>query len=254
VDNGDPASLAGTYTVGPNGYYSPPKAALEIPAIREPAQVVVTYHVISDYHPWAENWGTTTITLEPPVPVFVTQFDAVSVGQRVELTWNVISDTDVRGFEIYRSIEGSQIRGLVNPDGLLSPEARKYTDSDIRAGRSYEYTLRVVLADDSEMTSQMVTVRTNANEMVLHQNHPNPFNPSTLIEYTLDKNERVVLAVYDVKGRLVRILVKRRKGPGVYAAEWNGLDDRNRPLTSGVYFYRLRTESRVLTRKAILLK
>ena len=87
------------------------------------------------------------------------------------------------------------------------------------------------------------------------ENYPNPFNPTTTIRYSLPKAANVTLAVYDVGGRLVRMLVNDvRKPAGVFEASWNGTDSTGNPVASGVYFYRLVAGSETLTRKAVLLK
>jgi len=87
----------------------------------------------------------------------------------------------------------------------------------------------------------------------LQQNVPNPFNPTTTIEFTLASPMRVSLDVYDVAGRLVTKLLD---GPaaGRRVVTWNGLDDAGRPVNSGVYFYRLVAGSVIETRKMLLLK
>lgn len=87
------------------------------------------------------------------------------------------------------------------------------------------------------------------------ENHPNPFNPTTVIRYALPKAAEVTLKVFDVQGRLVRTLVaSRHANAGVYDVEWNGIDDRGTPVASGVYFYRLTAGTENLTRKMVLLK
>jgi len=92
------------------------------------------------------------------------------------------------------------------------------------------------------------------SQTALRQNHPNPFNPTTTIEYSLTGSGRVSLRVYDVTGRLVRTLVDGEKGRGVYAQVWDGRNDRGESVVTGVYFYRLRAGQTVHTRKAVLLK
>ena len=62
---------------------------------------------------------------------------------------------------------------------------------------------------------------------------------SETISYGLVREEFVTLAVYDVGRRLIRTMVSGRVGPGYYTEEWNGVDDRGQPVSSGVYFYRL---------------
>jgi hypothetical protein len=87
------------------------------------------------------------------------------------------------------------------------------------------------------------------------ENYPNPFNPTTIIRYALPEPAAVTLEVFDVAGRLVQTLVRGKKRPaGVFEAEWNGTDSAGRPVSSGVYFYRLHAGTESLTRKAVLLK
>ena len=89
----------------------------------------------------------------------------------------------------------------------------------------------------------------------LHQNFPNPFNPTTVIRYELSANARVSLKIYDVRGALVRTLEDRRLPAGRYEVGWNGLDNQGSQVASGIYFYRLvSSEGVVLTRKMVLLK
>jgi len=73
--------------------------------------------------------------------------------------------------------------------------------------------------------------------------HPNPFNPSTTIEFALARPEGTRLDVYTVDGRLVRTLIDRDLAAGPHTATWNGVDHRGRSVASGTYFYRLTTAS-----------
>lgn len=85
-------------------------------------------------------------------------------------------------------------------------------------------------------------------------NYPNPFNPSTTISYTLPVQSRVRLAVYNVLGQEVAVLVDREQAAGPYSVEWRGETSGGRPVASGIYFYRLATEQQTFTRKMVLLK
>jgi hypothetical protein len=73
--------------------------------------------------------------------------------------------------------------------------------------------------------------------------HPNPFNPSTTIEFALARPEGARLDVYTVDGRLVRTLIDRDLAAGPHTATWNGVDHQGRSVASGTYFYRLTTGS-----------
>ncbi|MFH1679779.1 MAG: FlgD immunoglobulin-like domain containing protein, partial [Candidatus Eisenbacteria bacterium] len=90
--------------------------------------------------------------------------------------------------------------------------------------------------------------------LVLRQNRPNPFNPVTMIEFGLPTPQGVTLGVYTVKGRLIRTLAEGTYGAGHHTVVWQGTDARGNEVASGLYFCRLVTEEKVLTRKMLLLK
>lgn len=85
--------------------------------------------------------------------------------------------------------------------------------------------------------------------VVLNQNYPNPFNPATTIGFALPKAQRVHLQVFDLTGRLVETLADRNYSAGQHRVTFNASS-----LSSGIYFYRLTTDSGVLTRKMTVLK
>jgi predicted GH43/DUF377 family glycosyl hydrolase len=89
----------------------------------------------------------------------------------------------------------------------------------------------------------------------LHQNSPNPFNPQTTIAYDLPKQTAVSLRVFDVSGRLVRVLVDGEiVAEGRNEAVWNGRDDTGRQVASGTYFYRLEAGEYSETKRMALIK
>ena len=91
-------------------------------------------------------------------------------------------------------------------------------------------------------------------EFTLHQNHPNPFNPITLIEYDLPDNGFVNMAVYDMTGRLVKTLLNGSKPAGYNQVLWHATNDNNEPVSAGVYTYVIQFGNSIETKKMILLK
>jgi hypothetical protein len=87
------------------------------------------------------------------------------------------------------------------------------------------------------------------NSFYLSQNYPNPFNPSTSIRFQIANSGFVTLKVYDVLGNETADLVNEEKQPGVYEVEFNSNN-----YTSGIYFYTLKTEDNIITKKMLLLK
>ena len=91
-------------------------------------------------------------------------------------------------------------------------------------------------------------------KMELYANHPNPFNPSTTISYSLPTSQHVSLVVYNILGQAVTTLVDGMKEAGEHSAIWDGRNDHGSPVSSGMYFYRLTTVESSIVRKMILLK
>jgi|SRR3990170_4629857 len=91
-------------------------------------------------------------------------------------------------------------------------------------------------------------------EYLLSQNYPNPFNPVTQIKFSIPKNGRVQLIVYNVLGQKVNILVDKEMTIGNYIATWNGKDEGGNEVSSGIYFYRLSSKDFTETRKMILVR
>ncbi len=115
-------------------------------------------------------------------------------------------------------------------------------------------TVCVALVGPVSAATQPRSLYVPGYEALLHQNVPNPFNPSTVISYELANTETVTLGIYDVHGRLIRTLVSRAQNAGEYKIRWDGRDDRGSAVASGVYFYRLAAGSFVETRRMVLLK
>lgn len=92
----------------------------------------------------------------------------------------------------------------------------------------------------------------------LFPNYPNPFNPATAIRYALTEPGYVTLSVYNLLGKKVRTLVGRHQRPGEFTVQWNGKDDSQHQVASGIYMYQLTTSNaagdQVLQKKMILLK
>ena len=93
----------------------------------------------------------------------------------------------------------------------------------------------------------------------LHANHPNPFNPTTVIPYDLAEQSEITLTIYDILGREVRRW-QRREAAGYKSVMWNGKDKNNRPVPTGIYVYQFEAVSResgqrfISSSKMLLLK
>ena len=92
------------------------------------------------------------------------------------------------------------------------------------------------------------------NSYRLEQNYPNPFNPTTTIRYQIPQSEPVKLDIYNVRGQLVRALIRQQQNAGYHVVKWDGRNDQGNLVSSGLYFYKIQAGSFSQTRRMMLLK
>lgn len=87
----------------------------------------------------------------------------------------------------------------------------------------------------------------------LFQNYPNPFNPTTTLRYSIPKSTNVIIKIYDILGREIKILVNRRVSSGEYTVQWDGTDNFGKQVSSGIYIYRMATQNGIVQAKKMVL-
>ena len=111
--------------------------------------------------------------------------------------------------------------------------------------------------DISECEGQELAL-TNATKypetFKLSQNYPNPFNPVTSLRYDLPEDGLVNITVYDMMGRVVKTLVNSSQTAGYKSVQWNATNDRNEPVSAGLYLYTIQTGEFRQTKKMVLIK
>ena len=95
---------------------------------------------------------------------------------------------------------------------------------------------------------------TLANQLILYQNAPNPFNPSTKINFELDVSDYIELSIYDLNGRLVNTLASGFYNKGLHDLVWNAKNYDGVKVGSGIYIYQLKTSKRLITKKMVFIK
>ena len=106
----------------------------------------------------------------------------------------------------------------------------------------------------SELKIERPDLRSIPVDCQLYQNFPNPFNPVTTIHYQLASGTDVNITVYDMLGNQVKTLINDIQTPGEYQVVWDGGSDAGKPVSAGIYFYRMQVGNSVQTRRMILLK
>jgi hypothetical protein len=99
-----------------------------------------------------------------------------------------------------------------------------------------------------------VTENTPAKVFHLGQNHPNPFNPTTNIRFTVEKEGPIDLSIFDISGRRIRTLISGTRAPGDHMVTWSGTNESGSRVPSGMYFYKLVSLEGVSSRKMMMVK
>ncbi len=92
------------------------------------------------------------------------------------------------------------------------------------------------------------------SEILLFQNYPNPFNSETTISYYHSESYNVEIAIYNLNGQKVKMLVDEQRPAGEYTVIWNGTDENDKLVSSGIYFYKMKAKTHEKTKKMILMK
>lgn len=194
----------------------------------------------------AETYKGTGFAGPPPTPVTLTAFEANVVENGVLVTWNTASEIECYSWYVERN--GQHVATLAGHGTTTEPQSYSYLD-DVGAGE-YTYTLKQVdiSGQVNTMGDRTVTVGFAA-EYSLAQNFPNPFNPTTTINYSLENDGFVNLSVYDLSGRTVATLVNREMTAGQHEYHFDATG-----LTSGVYFYKLTSGDFNAMNKMVLTK
>jgi hypothetical protein len=182
------------------------------------------------------------------IPVELIGFTGLAEGNDVVLNWSTSTETNNMGFRLNR--DGEEIGFIPGAGTTTEPHNYSFTDENIENG-TYLYSLIQIDYDGTteNVGAVEIIINNTPNEYSLLQNFPNPFNPSTIISFTIPERTKVVLKVYDVLGTEVAELINDIKSPGRYEVEFN-----SNGLSSGIYFYTVQTGKFTDSKKMILLK
>ena len=186
-----------------------------------------------------------------PVPVELATFTANIKNKLIELNWQTATEVNNYGFEVERSQNDNwQKIGFVQGHGNSnSPKEYTFTDKPNK-GSKFKYRLKQIDFDGQfEYSSEVeVDLDVPANFSV-KQNFPNPFNPTTKIEFSIPIDNNVEIKVFNVIGMEVATLLNEQRQAGTYNIEFNASN-----LSSGIYFYKITSGKFSEIRKMILLR
>lgn len=192
----------------------------------------------------------------PPtiVPVELTAFSANVFGKAIVLNWSTATETNNKGFDVEKSIDGKTFVkvAFVQGNGTSAKViAYSFTDQNMASG-NYSYRLKQIDFDGTFAYSKVVSVELNAapTGFALSQNYPNPFNPSTSITFSVERNEMVTLKIFNSLGQEISTLFNAQ---GEAGKTYNVTFDASK-LTSGIYFYQLNQGKNSVVKKMTLMK
>ncbi|MGE5363362.1 MAG: endonuclease [Bacteroidota bacterium] len=186
-------------------------------------------------------------------PVELASFSAELAGRSVVLSWTTATETNNLGFSVERrKADGQQWKhlGFVKGAGN-STVASRYSFSDTPEEQGmYMYRLKQTDLDGSYTYSAEIEANAlTARSFELYQNYPNPFNPSTSIKYSVAEASHVTFTIYDQLGRRINELVNGFQEAGIHEVHWDASS-----VTSGVYYYELRSGANRSMKKMIMIK
>ncbi|HJN05622.1 MAG TPA: T9SS type A sorting domain-containing protein, partial [Bacteroidales bacterium] len=174
------------------------------------------------------------------------------------LSWDAVSDDDFQYYVIDKSADSlfmtDQYGSFTTTDTFFNDTSYEYGTVYYRvsaidyAGNRGDYSNTVstsILSLDSDVIPKV---------FALHQNYPNPFNPVTQIRYDLPEDATVNITIYDMVGRVVKTMVNSQQNAGFKSVLWNTTNDFGKPVSAGVYLYRIQASEFVQASKMVLIK
>ncbi len=204
------------------------------------------------------------------LPVELISFSGKSVNASVILNWETASEVENLGFIIerrqsaeewveiasYKTNENLRGQGSVTHNTSYS-----FSDEAVIPGQTYLYRLGDVDYSGKLKYHHEISVTVNAIDdtehpktFVLRPAYPNPFNPTTRIQYDLLKAANITVDIYDITGKLVKILINQQQEPGLKQVAWDATDRTGNQVGASIYLYRIDAGNYSKTGKLILIK
>jgi len=196
------------------------------------------------------------------IPVELTSFEAVAVPNKVLLKWTTQSETENLGFNLFRRKAAESEFQQINKTlikGAGTSEKRhdyQYEDLDVAGGETYSYLLHDIDYEGHSTSHGPINITSVdvPKDYALEQNYPNPFNPTTTISFKLKQSGIADLHIYDMEGRLVRVLVSGYREAGSHSIIWDGRNEKGALVATGIYLCKLRVNGFEQTRKMLFAK
>ena len=213
----------------------------------------------------------TDILGDGALPVNLSSFYALYIGGTPTLYWTTQTETENSYWNVYRGTNDTFDQAMwLNANDPVPGNGTINTASDyiyedtatVVQNTTYWYWIEDVSTDGETEVHEPITLTIPFEDIPiipdtygLHQNYPNPFNPSTSISFALEEANDVELIIYNIKGAKIRTIFNDHiYADQITSAVWDGKDAAGKQVSSGVYFYKLITETKEYSRKMLLVK
>ena len=213
-----------------------------------------------DMAPELNNPPTAFNLISPADEATITEADLT--GGLIEFKWTASSDPDpddaIGDYHFY-GLKGA----IVDYDTTITDTVLQTTPPE---NGTYQWFVTVTDSYGATTVSDTFTVTFDITpvsveegtglpkEFAVHQNYPNPFNPNTIIRYDMPEAAHVTVSIYNLLGERVSTLLDGKIPAGYHQVVWNSTDEAGRPVSSGIYFYRVMTEKNVAIKRMVLLR
>ena len=216
----------------------------------------------------------------------VIELDQFSINDSTTFLWTSSQDSDNDSLSyIFNFWDRNVVPGFINAQPAFKVFSQNTSDTSITLSNDFIYTIYSDALDDTvsyfrwsvDVTDGLHILRRDYHnalpitvnyslvelsteesimpkEFALHQNYPNPFNPTTFLRFDLPQDGLVNITIYDMMGRIVKTLVNGSQTAGFKSIKWNATNDRNEPVSAGLYLYTIQTGEFRQTKKMVLLK
>lgn len=193
--------------------------------------------------------------VDSPVAVALENFEVTSdASGRVALAWATSRELDHRGFHVYRGSDEQGPFERLTSALVTGGSPYTYIDATAQVGDTYTYRLGAVDGAGREQMMGRVSITAGSSmRTALLPNSPNPFVGSTELRFALARNEPARVAIYDARGRLVRLLASGSRSAGMHSLRWDGRDARGLAVAGGAYYCKLESSSGTQTIKVLRL-
>lgn len=170
---------------------------------------------------------------------------------------NIFTDKGLIVGEMEILDQGYLLTGAVYGDDKTTEEIDGAIEGErliFKLGNAVLSSTDVIFSGDMNLQKVDLIFSKIPSEFTVIGNFPNPFNPSTIIRYGLPQERQVKIIISDLLGKEVKSFLVSKKMPGYHSVVWNGKDNQDRSVSTGVYLYRIESEDFVQTKKMVLLR